>query len=252
MIYRPLGGTGMQVSLIGLGTVKLGRNTAVKYPRDFSLPTDDEARLLLRTARELGINLLDTAPAYGTSESRLGDLISGERAQWILCSKVGEMFEGGVSRYDFSEAHTRASVETSLTRLRTDHLDILLIHSDGRDDEILSRFGTLEVLKALKAEGKARAVGISVKSEAGLRAAIAAGADVVMATLNRAYLAERQAIAAAAQSGIGVLVKKALSSGHQGPEDLSFVAAQPGVSSMVIGTINPDHLRANCLAVTGG
>ncbi len=249
MNYRPLGNTGMEVSLIGLGTVKLGRNSAVKYPRAFSLPTDDEARELLRTARDLGINLLDTAPAYGTSEARLGNLLRGERDQWLLCSKVGEIFEGGKSRYDFSETHTRQSVEASLTRLRTDWLDVLLIHSDGRDEEILNTFGTLEVLKAIRTEGKVRAVGISVKSAAGLQAAIAGGADVVMATLNRAYLSEQQAIAEAGASGVGVLVKKAMGSGHQGPQDLAFVASQPGVSSMVIGTINPEHLRMNCLTI---
>ena len=72
---RPLGNTGMTVSVLGLGTVKLGRNQAVKYPEPFELPDDAQARRLIDRARDLGINLLDTAPAYGTSEERLGRLL---------------------------------------------------------------------------------------------------------------------------------------------------------------------------------
>ncbi len=74
MELRPLGSTGIKVSLLGLGTVKLGRNEGVKYPRPFDLPDDRSVVALLETAQSLGINLLDTAPAYGRSEERLGAL----------------------------------------------------------------------------------------------------------------------------------------------------------------------------------
>ncbi|TIH03139.1 aldo/keto reductase, partial [Marinifilum sp. JC120] len=60
-----IGNTGIDVSILGLGTVKLGRNTAVKYPQKFDIPNDQEALTILTTASESGINLLDTAPAYG-------------------------------------------------------------------------------------------------------------------------------------------------------------------------------------------
>ena len=63
MIHRPLGQTGLELSPIGLGTVKIGRNTDVKYPADFELPSDDDIIELLTLASELGINCLDTAPA---------------------------------------------------------------------------------------------------------------------------------------------------------------------------------------------
>jgi len=62
----------------------------VKYPSGFQIPDDDEARLLLRQARQLGINLIDTAPAYGRSEERLGPLLRGQRNEWVIVSKVGE------------------------------------------------------------------------------------------------------------------------------------------------------------------
>jgi aryl-alcohol dehydrogenase-like predicted oxidoreductase len=245
VIYRPLGRTGMRVSLLGLGTVKLGRDQGVRYPSAFRIPDDAEAARLLDCARDLGINLLDTAPAYGTSEERLGGLLRGRRAEWIVCTKVGERFDGGRSHYDFTPEHVGQSVRRSLERLRTDRIDIVLIHSDGRDREILERFGTLDALAQLKHAGLIRAIGISHKSADGAACAIEAGCDVIMATLNPADRSEAAVIARAGAAGCGVLVKKALASGHAGPESLPFVAAQPGVSAIIVGTIDPTHLREN-------
>src|SRR3546814_522817 len=127
-----------QVSPLGLGTVKLGRDQGVKYPNGFQIPDDDEARMLLKLARDLGINLIDTAPAYGRSEERLGPLLRGQRQDWVIVSKVGEEFSDGQSHHDFSAAHTRLSVERSLKRLETDYIDLVLVHSDGNDLAILN------------------------------------------------------------------------------------------------------------------
>jgi aryl-alcohol dehydrogenase-like predicted oxidoreductase len=245
MIYRTLGHTGMRVSLLGLGTVKLGRDQGVRYPSAFRIPDDAAAARLLDCARDLGINLLDTAPAYGSSEARLGELLRGRRAEWILCTKVGETFEEGRSSYDFTPEHVRFSVQRSLARLQTDWLDIVLIHSDGRDRAILERFGTLDALRDLQRAGFIRAVGISHKSADGAACAIEAGCDVIMATLNPEERSEAAIIAAAGAAGCGVLIKKALASGHARPESLRFVAAQPGVCSIIVGTIDRTHLREN-------
>ena len=145
---RELGDTGLTVSALGLGTVKIGRDQGVKYPTPFSIPDDDAVRDLLARARELGINLIDTAPAYGRSEERLGHLLPN-RQDWVIVSKVGEEFSDGDSHFDFSPAHTRASVERSLRRLNTDYLDCVLIHSDGNDLDVL-RSGALETLEEMK------------------------------------------------------------------------------------------------------
>src|SRR5690606_22101093 len=112
MRIRQFGKTGMRVSALGLGTVKFGRKQAVKYPRSFELPDDRLTADLLSLARELGINLIDTAPAYGTSEERLGGLLKGQRPDWLICTKVGEEFDPatGLSRFDFSPAHARRSI----------------------------------------------------------------------------------------------------------------------------------------------
>lgn len=252
--HRPLGIDGPRISPLGLGTVKFGRNQGVKYPSGFALPSDDEARMLLRQARELGINLLDTAPAYGTSEERLGPLLRGDRDAWVIVSKVGEEFESGQSRFDFTAAHTRASVERSLTRLETDRLDLVLVHSDGQDLRILEQEGVYDELAVLKREGKILGFGFSGKTVEGSIKALERG-DCAMVTYNLNERTERQVIDHALSHGKGILVKKALASGHaclagQDPVKASFqlLFGEPGVTSAIVGTINPVHLAHNVAA----
>lgn len=247
---RPLGSTGLMVSPIGLGTVKLGRRTGVKYPSDYNIPGTRLALALLGGARDLGINLIDTAPAYGTSEARLGELLEGWRDEWVIATKVGESFEAGVSSFDFSPEATRASIEASLARLRTDRVEIALVHSDGDDLRIINDLGTLDALAQLKDEGKIRAIGMSTKTLDGALAAIDR-CDVVMLTYNLRERDDLPAIRAAAQRGVGVLIKKGLQSGHGAgsvDEAMGLILGEPGVTSLVIGTINPEHLRVNVAA----
>ncbi|MGK0259152.1 MAG: aryl-alcohol dehydrogenase-like predicted oxidoreductase [Candidatus Azotimanducaceae bacterium] len=245
MRHRAFGNTGFSTAQLALGLVKLGRTEGLKYSGTTTIPSDAEARELFAKAQDLGINLLDTAPAYGNSEERLGTLLRGQRDQWLVSTKVGEAFDGRNSSYDFSAEACEKSVERSLKRLQTDYLDIVLIHSDGSDLDILQNHGTLEVLLTLKKAGKIRAVGMSHKTVAGAELAIEQGADVLMATLNPGYTDELGVIEAAAQAGVGVLIKKALSSGHGQASDLAWVAEQSGVGSIVIGTTNLDHLEQN-------
>ena len=87
MQKRVLGSTGLDVSVLGLGTVKIGRNQQVKYPSGFELPDDRSVIELFELARSLGINLIDTAPAYGSSEQRLGELLP-DRHDWVMMTKV--------------------------------------------------------------------------------------------------------------------------------------------------------------------
>jgi len=251
-LHRPLGDTGLRVSPLGLGTVKLGRDQGVKYPNGFTIPDDSAARMLLGQARQLGINLIDTAPAYGISEERLGPLLRGQRQDWVIVSKVGEEFESGQSRFDFSAKHTRFSVERSLKRLETDFIDLLLVHSDGNDLDILQGCEVYETLAALKAEGKIRGFGFSGKTVQGGLKALETG-DCAMVTYNLNEQSERPVLDYAAAHGKAILVKKALASGHAclapgvDPVRASFelLFAHPGVASAIVGTINPLHLSHN-------
>lgn len=251
-LHRPLGSTGLMVSPLGLGTVKLGRDQGVKYPNGFTIPDDYQARALLNQARGLGINLIDTAPAYGISEERLGPLLRGQRNDWVIVSKVGEEFADGQSHFDFSAEHTRRSVERSLKRLETDHLEMVLVHSDGNDLFILEQTGVYETLEQLKREGKLLAFGFSGKTVAGGLKALERG-DCAMVTYNLSEQSEAPVIDHAQQHGKGILVKKALASGHVcltpgvDPVRASFelLFDRPGIASAIVGTINPLHLAHN-------
>lgn len=254
MQKRRLGQTDIYLSVIGLGTVKFGRNMGVKYPNAFQLPTDAELITLIEAAQALGVNYLDTAPAYGHSETRLGHLLKGQRDRWIIGTKVGESFEQGVSLFDFSETATIKSVERSLQRLNTDYLDIVLVHSDGNDEQIIKKEPVLKALMSLKACGKIRAFGVSTKTIAGGMLALD-HTDLVMVTYNLQEQGEKEVIDYAKTHQKGVLVKKALASGHiKDPQSaLKFVLQTPGITSVVLGTINPTHLHKNietaCLSI---
>ena len=276
MPRKRLGRTDIDISTLGLGTVKFGRNQSLKYPAPFELPSDETLRDLLTCARDMGVNLVDTAPAYGYSEERLGELLRKERKDWVISTKVGEEFEAdkfsgeGKSYFDYSAKHTRLSVERSMRRLRTDYLDLVLIHSDGKDMEILTQTPVIHTLQQLKQEGWIRAFGISSKTlEGGMLAAQLC--DAVMLTYNPGHLEEEPVIAKSAQHDTAVLLKKVLASGHichdaspvQGaaqafhganaPEPdpiqgaFNFAYAHAGVTSAIIGTVNLQHLRANLL-----
>lgn len=251
---RQLGDTGINVSALGLGTVKLGRDRDVKYPHDFVIPDEHSARELLDRCRGLGINLIDTAPAYGNSEERLGRLLTGQRRDWVLCTKVGEEFTNGQSYFDFSPEHTRRSVLRSLRRLATDVLDLVLVHSNWEDLNIIEQLGTLEALAAMKTEGLVRAFGMSTKTVPGGLAAVET-CDLLMVTYNLDQRGEKPVLDACHRQNRGVLIKKALASGHLASGDrdhvhasLDLVLSHPATTAAVIGTIDPEHLAADVTA----
>ncbi|MGY0217124.1 aldo/keto reductase [Endozoicomonadaceae bacterium StTr2] len=244
----------MDVSVLGFGTVKLGRDKGVKYPHGFTIPDDREAGDLIAMARDRGINLIDTAPAYGTSEERLGKLLQGQRDQWLICSKVGEEFENGESRFDFTPKHIRFSVERSLKRLNTDCIDMLLVHSDGNDLQIINDYEVFNTLDQLKQEGLIRAGGMSTKTVEGGIATLK-HSDIAMVTWNLNEQAEIPVVDYALEHNKGIFIKKGLASGHaclQGEDpvqaSLNMLLGHQGVSSVIVGTVNPLHLHHNIQA----
>lgn len=250
MDYREIGKTGVKLSRLGLGTVKFGRNEGVKYPSSFELPEEPELHRLLFHAQELGINTLDTAPAYGTSEERLGRLLKGKRQNWTIVGKAGEEFENGKSRYIFTPDHFVKSLERSLKRLQTDYIDVLLIHSDGSDIQILNNDALMYKMQEFKKTGMVKAIGASTKTiEGGIRALDMM--DVVMATYTPTYTDEKAVLDHAALRNKSIILKKALSSGHDTNIDtaMEFAFSHPAVDSVIIGTINPNHLKQNADAV---
>lgn len=251
MLKRVLGSTGIDVSVLGLGTVKIGRNQQVKYPSGFELPDDKAVIELFELAQSLGINFIDTAPAYGSSEQRLGELLP-DRHDWVIVTKVGEIFENTQSRFDFSYDYTVNSVEQSLRKLKRDVLDVVLVHSDGNDMAIINNEPVFEALESVKSKGLIKAYGMSSKTVEG-GCWVVENCDVVMATANLDYDDERPVLELAEKLNKGVIIKKGLQSGHAdsasggGGVDASFqhILNLPGVSSMIVGTINQSHLCDN-------
>lgn len=251
---RVLGSTGLSVSVLGLGTVKFGRNQKIRYA-DFQLPDDRTICRLLDDALEYGINLLDTAPAYGLAEERLGKLLGGRRDDFSIVTKTGEEFGQGVSTYDFSAKHTRQSIERSLRRLGTDRLECVLVHCSHDDLADLRDSPVLETLHQLKSSGDIRSFGASTYTIEGGLFALAV-ADVVMVASSIDDDSSAEVIQKAGELRKGVLIKKGLGSGKLtggfAPEHLEVnfrrILARGCISSLVIGTINREHLLANALA----
>lgn len=253
MELKKIADTDIWVSPIGLGTVKFGRNQQVKYPTAFSLPDDETITRLLEEAHAMGINLIDTAPAYGTSEKRIGKLLPHSRHDWVISTKVGEQFINGQSQFNFSKNSVNESIENSLRQLKTDYLDIVLIHSNGEDEKILLQTDVFNTLQKLKEKGKIRAIGISSKTVRGGLLAFELGCDVAMVAFNPLYEEELPVIKKATALNKSIFIKKAFSSGHlnefknKKPVEYIFnhIYKWPAVSSIVIGTINEKHLKGN-------
>ena len=231
------------VTPIGFGAFKIGRNEKTKYPTQYDLPSDEDVAKLLDSLIGMGINFIDTAPAYGVSESRLGEHISHRRDDFILSSKVGEVFENGQSIYGYSKDAVLRSVEQSLERLRTDRLDILFIHSNGNDMRILDDTDTVDGLIEVKQQGLVREIGMSGKTVDGMKRSLE-WADSIMVEYNANETNMLPVIQLAAARGISVMVKKGLASGHLDADAaVRFVLAQAGVTSLVIGSLNQEHMR---------
>jgi aryl-alcohol dehydrogenase-like predicted oxidoreductase len=242
---RRLGRTGLTPSPIGFGAFKIGRNQGAKYEHAYALPDEDACGRLLNEVLDLGIDLVDTAPAYGSSEARIGRHLASRRDEFILSTKVGETFEDGVGRFDFSAAGVRTSIERSLDRLATDRLDLVFVHSNGDDLGIIERTAVLDTLVELRERGDLRFIGFSGKTVEGHLRAISSGVvDCLMVEYHP--LDERQSpvIEAASTEDVGIVIKKGLASGRLAPEDaIPRCLAPSGVSSMIIGSLAAAHLE---------
>jgi len=153
MKTRPLGTTGLDVPILAFGASSLGQ--------EFRAVTLDEALGSVRAALDGGLNLIDTSPFYGRgmSEVLLGIALQGvPRRDYLLCTKLGRY---SLEHFDFSAKRVAESVDVSLHRLRTDHLDIILCHDIEfvPMQQIVDE--TLPALERIRQAGKARFIGFS-------------------------------------------------------------------------------------------
>jgi aryl-alcohol dehydrogenase-like predicted oxidoreductase len=285
---RPLGDSGLEVSVIGLGCNNFGRRVDL-----------DGTRAVVEQAIDVGVTFLDTADIYGrgSSEEFLGEVLQGRRDQVILATKFGmDMGDGKCPRG--SRDYVRQAAQASLQRLRTDVIDFYWYH---QPDGVTPIAETLDALHELVQAGSVRAIGASNFSAAQLEEAAAAarehGFTPFSAVQNEYNLlvrdAEHDVLPACERLGIGFVPFYPLASGlltgkyrrgEPGPEgarlsgrdeiatdeQFELVSALQGyaddrniglaevaigallardvVSSVIAGATKPEQVRANAAA----
>ena len=237
----------INLSRIAFGAFKIGRNQNIKYASKYELPTEEETATLLNGVLDLGITLLDTAPAYGLSEERIGRHLSHRNNEFLISTKVGEAFHRGNSTYAFDHKAINASIDQSLSLLKRSLLDVVLVHSDGRDHDIITESDALETLSQRRDQGDIARVGFSPKSAAGAIAAIETGTiEVLMLEFNPEEQSGQAALHLAAERNIDVFIKKGLGSGSVPAEEaIPFCLEQPAVKTIVIGSLSLEHMAEN-------
>jgi aryl-alcohol dehydrogenase-like predicted oxidoreductase len=284
---RTLGRTGEVVTILGYGAMELRGQ-----PRGPKID-DAEAGRVLNAVLDGGINLIDTSIDYGRSEELIGRYLSGRRDEYFLASKCGCQLEDPPADavapfpHDFSESNIRAGIDQSLRRLKTDHLDLLQVHSSPSSEQ-LAADRTVETLLSLRDAGKVRFIGMS-GTIPHLADHIAMGVfDVFQIPYSAIQREHEDLVSTAAAAGSGVLIRGGAARGapsedkgwSTGPIGLAvgegqrrwessdvdslldgmsrlefvlrFTLSHPGLSSTIVGTSNIDHLRSNLAIVEKG
>ena len=187
----------------------------LRVPGAHRRPTNADATRIIHAALDRGVDLIDTAPAYGEAEALLGRALEGRRDQVVLATKVMTQTPDGVGLEDEALAHhMRESLNTSLRLLRTDCVDLWQIHQV--DDALLAQADIVaEAFAAAKQTGKTRCVGASTY---GADLPLKALASNLFDTLQVGYsvLDQRQAdrcFSLAVQKGIGIIARSVLLQG---------------------------------------
>jgi aryl-alcohol dehydrogenase-like predicted oxidoreductase len=270
MLQRPLGQTGINVSALGFGAEPIGR-TGVSH---------EDAAVVLNTVLDAGINLIDTASAYGDSEDHIGRALAHRRAEYALVTKCGWTDDWRPAR---SAPELAASIDRSLRRLRIDCVDVLLLHGSPLAE--LKNGEAIAALEKARRQGKTRFIGISDDNEALIYAVRLDIFDVIETSFNICDQANGPTVAEADRRGIGVLIKRTLANAVPGsavkpanpyarqywprwtamnlpasaaPDlpwieaSLRFAAFTPGVHCALVGSVCPDHIRSNIRTAAHG
>lgn len=265
---RQFGDTGLTVSALGFGAANLGD------PRI----EDSHAGRMLNEVLDLGINLIDTARAYGLSEERIGKHISHRRSEFVLSTKVGY----GISGFkDWTYDCVKAGVDEALKRLHTDYLDIVHLHTCGLD--LLHSGEVIAALEEAKSRGKIRVIAYAGDNSEVQFAISSERFGSVMTSINlcdQRFL--HQSLTECKDKRMGVIAKRPLANapwrfesrpvGHYCEEywqrlramnidtqdlawneiALRFSAFTYGVDSCVVGTTSLDHLKDNLASIDKG
>lgn len=278
MIKKTLGRTGLEVTQLGYGSMGLrGPNTW-----GVRVVEEEAADVFLNTVLDSGINLIDTAPDYGICEQRIGEYISHRRSEYILATKCGCDYLQHDDHIEIKHTWTKETVkrnlETSLRRLRTDHIDLLQFH--GGDAETLQQAGLIDWLKDYQSQGVIRFIGMSSKLP-DIRALIDLEVFDTFQIPYSCLAPENEGmISAAAATGAGVIIRGGIA--HGGPDAeverpalndiwdranlaellpawmskaeliLRYTLSHPACHTTIVGTCNHVHLKENLRAAERG
>lgn len=213
MKYRKLGKTGLKVSVIGMGTWQFGG----EWGKEF---TQDEVTTMLGRAKDLGINLIDTAECYGdhVSERLIGNAIDPkDRGDWVIATKFGHKYHGFLNRSEpRSVKDVRRQLEDSLKALRTDYVDIYQYHSWG-DGQYFNNDVHAELEKMME-EGKVHHLGNSISKNDNVKQVQSSTkryVQVIQMIYNRLdRTPERSTFPVCVKQNLGVLARVPLASGY--------------------------------------
>jgi aryl-alcohol dehydrogenase-like predicted oxidoreductase len=247
MRFRTLGRTGLSVSEISLGTVEIGMDYGIAKNGTAHRPDEDQAALLLHRALDLGVNLIDTARAYGQSEEIIGRVLSSRRKEFMVCSKVLARQHEELSPTE-RRRHVIESLDNSLRLLRTDVIDIFMIHSAAFD--VIQDGEMADILNDLRSSGKFRWTGASVYGDDSALAAIASGSfdclQIAYSALDRRP--EVGVLRAAEQADIGLIARSVLLKGALTPRYRDLPEALNELKSAVLTTVSLSDLALPELA----
>jgi len=274
---RILGKTGLSVSVLGFGGSEVGYQEVAQKTVD----------AILGRALDAGVNLIDTAECYADSERLIGRALGKRRRDVVLMTKCGHAMidsadrAGGFARNEWDPAMLSASIDRSLERLGTDHVDVIQFHSPERS--VLDNDDAIAVLQKAREAGKARFIGCSLDGHDAAHAIDMGVFDTLQISVN---VADQQAIdlvlPKAIERGAGVIVKRPIANAvwknKRKPSDwytrpywdrlqkldydflrggvsdavataLSFTLATPGVHSAIVGTTRPENVDRNAALV---
>jgi hypothetical protein len=270
MERRRLGLTDMDVSVLGFGGSEIGYERA----------SGRTVARLLGSALDAGLNVIDTAECYEDSETLIGRALGGRRGQVHLFTKCGHA--GGWARADWRPSSLLSSIERSLRRLGTDHVDLIQLHSCSLAQ--LRKGDVIAALERARERGWARYIGYSGDGEAARYAIECGRFDALQTSVS---IADQQALdltlPLARARGLGVIAKRPLANVawrharkpaepyYQDywtrlqalaydflPGDaavataLRFTLAAPGVHTAIVGTARPDRWQANAALLAAG
>ncbi|MFB9761435.1 aldo/keto reductase [Ectobacillus funiculus] len=212
MKYRRLGKTELKVSVIGVGTWQFGG----EWGKTFS---QREVNQMLDKAKEVGMNLIDTAECYGDhlSEALIGKYLQqDQREDWVVATKFGHHFHGHVNRTNhWGAEEVLKQLDASLKALRTDYIDLYQFHSGS--DEVFDNDGLWTALDKQVQAGKIRHLGISIGSNDNVYqtdAATKVNAEVIQVVYNRVdQKPEGQVFFSCQRQDLGVLAREPLANG---------------------------------------